>query len=77
LIEFLQYLQDEPWMAEAACRGMSVGTFFPERGGSHREAKNTCAACPVRSECADYAQRTGTSYGIWGGHVLQRYKSKK
>lgn len=63
-------------MAQAECRGMSVDKFFPERGGSHREAKNTCARCPVREECADYAVRTGTSYGIWGGEVLKRYKPK-
>jgi WhiB family redox-sensing transcriptional regulator len=53
---------------------MSVDLFFPERGNNYDGAKQTCAQCPVRGACADYAKRTGTNYGIWGGVVLKRYQ---
>ncbi len=73
----MQYLlQNEQWMRKAACRGMKTDVFFPQRGGSSELAKSTCATCPVRVECRDYAERTGTNYGIWGGATLKRYDPK-
>ena len=41
--------------------------FFPEKGGSTREAKKVCMACEVRVECLDYALENDERFGIWGG----------
>ena len=38
----------QPWMAEAACRGLDVQLFFPERGELTDQARAVCARCPVR-----------------------------
>jgi len=56
-------------MKKAACQNKSPKLFFPERGQSTRPAKKICAKCPVSCECADYANRTQTEYGIWGGEI--------
>jgi hypothetical protein len=52
---------------------MDPNLFFPKRGGGQRKAKMICDDCVVRTECGDYAERTNTRYGIWGGEVLKRW----
>ena len=59
--------EDRDWMLEARCLDADPEAFFPEKGGSTREAKRICAACPVRAECLDYALRNDERFGIWGG----------
>lgn len=61
-------------MLDAKCRGMGQELFFPTRGGGQRKGKKVCEQCTVRAECRDYAERTNTHYGIWGGEVLSREK---
>ncbi len=56
-----------PWAAQAKCLQAEPDTFFPEKGGSTREAKRICAACEVRVECLDYALANDERFGIWGG----------
>jgi WhiB family redox-sensing transcriptional regulator len=46
---------ERTWMLEAKCLDADPEAFFPEKGGSTREAKRICAACPVRSDCLDHA----------------------
>lgn len=58
---------ETPWQASANCLGVDPDLFFPERGGSTREAKEVCAGCVVRDECLDYALSNGEKFGIWGG----------
>ncbi len=41
--------------------------FFPEKGGSTREAKRICLGCEVRDECLEYALANDERFGIWGG----------
>ena len=55
------------WMLEARCLDADPEAFFPEKGGSTREAKRICAACPVREECLEYALENDERFGIWGG----------
>lgn len=55
------------WMLEARCLDADPEAFFPEKGGSTREAKRICAACPVRDECLQYALDNDERFGIWGG----------
>lgn len=74
VVELVRFIVGhESWQERAACRGVpNPDMFFPERGQSRKEAKKMCAECPVSDECNEYASRTGTTYGIWGGQVLQR-----
>ena len=55
------------WQADALCAQTDPEAFFPEKGGSTREAKRICEGCEVRSECLDYALANDERFGIWGG----------
>ena len=56
-----------PWAPDARCLQADPDTFFPEKGGSTREAKRICQQCGVRSECLAYALENDERFGIWGG----------
>lgn len=60
-------LEPTPWADQAACADTNPNLFFPDRGGSARQAKTVCQACPVRAECLDYARRWHIVHGVWGG----------
>ncbi|MDB5168599.1 MAG: hypothetical protein JWO55_857 [Candidatus Saccharibacteria bacterium] len=69
---------DDPWQAQALCARVDYELFFPEKGGSARDAKKVCARCPVREQCLDAALSNGESYGIWGGYTeRERRKLQK
>lgn len=70
-------VQREAWMDDAACRGKPLEWFFPNAGGSKKKAYETCAKCPVQSECGEYADRTGTEYGIWEGKIRHRNEKNR
>ena len=55
------------WQAEALCAQTDPEAFFPEKGGSTRDAKRVCGVCPVREECLQYAMDNDERFGIWGG----------
>lgn len=55
------------WQDLALCAQTDPEAFFPEKGGSTREAKRVCAACEVRDECLEYALANDERFGIWGG----------
>ena len=55
------------WQADALCAQTDPEAFFPEKGGSTREAKRICEGCEVRSECLDYALSIREPHGVWGG----------
>jgi WhiB family transcriptional regulator, redox-sensing transcriptional regulator len=52
---------------DGLCRQTDPEAFFPEKGGSTREAKKVCAGCTVRAECLSYALENDERFGIWGG----------
>ncbi|MDR2380700.1 MAG: WhiB family transcriptional regulator [Bifidobacteriaceae bacterium] len=56
-----------PWQAQALCAQTDPEAFFPEKGGSTREAKRICRSCEVRAECLEYALANDERFGIWGG----------
>ncbi|EPH02421.1 hypothetical protein HMPREF1531_01727 [Propionibacterium sp. oral taxon 192 str. F0372] len=62
-------VEDGPlgWQEQALCAQTDPEAFFPEKGGSTREAKKVCQSCPVRSDCLDYALANDERFGIWGG----------
>ncbi|MFG2001742.1 WhiB family transcriptional regulator [Spirillospora sp. NPDC048911] len=64
---------DFTWQDFADCHGEDLVLFFgpdgeraPERELRERKAKQICAGCPVRTECADYAVSRPEKYGTWG-----------
>jgi WhiB family redox-sensing transcriptional regulator len=70
----LSFLLDEedktgllPWQEEALCAQTDPEAFFPEKGGSTREAKRVCGRCDVKADCLEYALANDERFGIWGG----------
>lgn len=63
------------WVNEAACAGLDLNDWFPERGQSQQKAAKVCATCPVRVECAEWAKRNDIRHGIWGGWIYS-YKKR-
>jgi WhiB family redox-sensing transcriptional regulator len=55
------------WQDRALCAQTDPEAFFPEKGGSTREAKMVCRGCDVRVECLEYALAHDERFGIWGG----------
>ena len=66
------------WQDRALCAQTDPEAFFPEKGGSTREAKKVCTRCEVRAECLEYALAHDERFGIWGGlSERERRKVKK
>src|SRR5215475_3100444 len=72
-------LGDAPeWQERSLCSQTDPEAFFPEKGGSTREAKRICSRCEVRDECLEYALAHDERFGIWGGlSERERRKLKK
>lgn len=68
-LEYLNVLDEGilAWQDRALCAQTDPEAFFPEKGGSTREAKRVCSSCDVRSECLEYALAHDERFGIWGG----------
>lgn len=63
------YGEDSPesWKEQALCAETDPEAFFPEKGGSTREAKKVCTGCDVKAQCLEYALANDERFGIWGG----------
>jgi WhiB family redox-sensing transcriptional regulator len=61
------FIDDGQWQDRALCAETDPEAFFPEKGGSTREAKKICLGCEVRNECLEYALAHDERFGIWGG----------
>jgi WhiB family redox-sensing transcriptional regulator len=55
------------WMLRGNCRGADTRRFFPSNGVGVEAAQRTCAGCPVRDECLEYALVNRIEQGVWGG----------
>ncbi|MGB3698025.1 MAG: WhiB family transcriptional regulator [Gordonia sp. (in: high G+C Gram-positive bacteria)] len=60
-------VEEEEWQDRALCAQTDPEAFFPEKGGSTREAKRICQGCEVKAECLEYALHNDERFGIWGG----------
>ena len=60
-------IEETGWQDRALCAQTDPEAFFPEKGGSTREAKRVCLTCEVRVECLEYALAHDERFGIWGG----------
>jgi len=70
--------EDPGWQERGLCAQTDPEAFFPEKGGSTREAKKVCLTCDVRQECLEYALSNDERFGIWGGlSERERRKLKK
>ncbi|GAB20855.1 putative WhiB family transcriptional regulator [Gordonia effusa NBRC 100432] len=58
---------EEQWQERALCAQTDPEAFFPEKGGSTREAKRICQGCEVKPECLEFALHNDERFGIWGG----------
>jgi WhiB family redox-sensing transcriptional regulator len=58
---------EETWRLDALCAETDPEAFFPEKGGSTRDAKRVCGGCAVRAECLEFALTNDERFGIWGG----------
>ncbi|MGP3952618.1 WhiB family transcriptional regulator [Streptomyces sp. 7N604] len=67
LIHFIRPEVREPDWEQALCAQTGPEFFFPEAGGSTREAKRVCLACEERAQCLEYALVNDERYGVWGG----------
>jgi len=55
------------WQERALCAQTDPEAFFPEKGGSTRDAKKICTTCEVKAQCLEYALQNDERFGIWGG----------
>lgn len=60
------YFDVPEWVGQSLCAQVDPELFYPEKGGSTREAKKVCMACTVRAECLTYALDHKERFGIWG-----------
>jgi len=71
-------IEETSWQERALCAQTDPEAFFPEKGGSTREAKRVCGSCEVRVECLEYALANDERFGIWGGlRERERRRLKK
>jgi hypothetical protein len=54
------------WHDRGLCVGDDPDVFFPSHGDPGTDAREICAACPVRDDCLKYAI-DADEFGIWGG----------
>lgn len=54
-------------MLGAPCSTTDLEAFFPEKGGTARDAKRVCAGCDIRERCLQYAMDRDERFGVWGG----------
>lgn len=68
-------IPDTSWQDDAQClvTRAPMPWFFPEAAAARRtnsgvrKALELCAECPVKKECLEYALKTRTTEGIFGG----------
>lgn len=74
----LSVIEGMEWQERALCAQTDPEAFFPEKGGSTREAKKVCLSCDVRADCLEYALAHDERFGIWGGlSERERLRLKK
>ena len=65
--DLVREAEGEKWQDRGLCAQTDPDAFFPEKGGSTREAKRICQGCEVKTECLEYALDNDERFGIWGG----------
>lgn len=68
---------EESWLDRALCAQTDPEAFFPEKGGSTREARRVCQSCDVREDCLQTALKNDERFGIWGGLTERERRALK
>lgn len=55
------------WAQEALCAQVDPDTWFPDKGGTTKPAKQVCRGCSVRRACLQYAIENDLQFGVFGG----------
>ncbi|MYB39779.1 WhiB family transcriptional regulator [Candidatus Saccharibacteria bacterium] len=50
-----------------ACHNSNPDLFFPEQGGSTKQAKAVCGGCVIRRACLCWGVMLPEKFGVWGG----------
>ena len=66
-VELGEPAEEPDWQERALCAQTDPEAFFPEKGGSTRDAKKICTTCEVKAQCLEYALQNDERFGIWGG----------
>jgi WhiB family transcriptional regulator, redox-sensing transcriptional regulator len=77
VIDSVAHLAPPEWMRDAACLEHDPNLWFPARGADTRAAKQVCAGCLVRDECAAFADDAGIEFGIWAGESRHKRNSRR
>jgi WhiB family transcriptional regulator, redox-sensing transcriptional regulator len=58
----------DSFFAAAECKGMDPEIFNPAKGDvrTEHQARTVCRACPVKTDCLEWALTTNQTHGIWG-----------
>jgi WhiB family redox-sensing transcriptional regulator len=59
--------REPDWRTLAACKGAGDAMFPSNYPPDIEDAKDYCRACPVTSDCLQWALETGQEFGVWGG----------
>jgi WhiB family transcriptional regulator, redox-sensing transcriptional regulator len=70
------------WREGGACVQADPDLFFPisSTGLALRQiakAKSTCAGCPVRQACLEFALEHDLMHGIWGGTIPEERQARR
>jgi WhiB family redox-sensing transcriptional regulator len=61
-------LRRPAWHRQASCRGSGAAEFVRNPRAVYAPAhRQTCAGCPVRQECLEFALADESVTGLWGG----------
>jgi WhiB family redox-sensing transcriptional regulator len=57
------------WRDQGLCGKVNPAVFFPPTysAANVATAREWCASCPVRQQCATFAIRNGDQFGVFGG----------
>ncbi len=66
---------DRDFIDDALCAQTDPEAFFPEKGGSPKEAKAMCARCQVADACLQDALDNDEEFGVWGGLTARERKN--
>jgi WhiB family transcriptional regulator, redox-sensing transcriptional regulator len=76
-LQILADVREMAWADWAVCAEVDAELWFPEKGGSSRQAKMICRACPVRIECLNFALDRNERFGIYGGLTERERRNLK
>lgn len=80
----LKHVMNVDWRGHSACSTLSKNVFFDynlvslskvEKKAYEQEALDTCASCPVKAECYEFAVKNNEKYGIWAGTFPDQRKA--